>query len=1237
MILDTSMPGTIIITWKASLQDDAGEKEVEVKAVNVVADDLERTPGQKPMERQRGKKRKHTPKVLLQDKHWPVYAPSHVKAPTTTLSEDVMAPTTPEKKTTSKHLQKKASSTPPAQTIAKILRFQTFKKRSKRTKRSEVYSDKFTFTRGGKYYKDQAVGFALGKQRPCVPKRKRTCVTKIKRSRYLTWGTKLSIIWARMQQQLVLYQRDHTIITVDGSSIKKRRPRVNLDGETKRVWKLLLENINSEGINGKNEDETKWWESERKLYSGFAKEFILRMHLVQGKVHTNFLLIFFGSLKHGSSYMISNIGFIYQNCDIVTGNRGFSRWKGSVVDSVVGVFLTQNVSDYLSSLFIVCSDVFMLLAANFPLKTHNKERASSVIDYPIIHIPDAEDEWNRETSNYSKYEQNSMSVRIMDLDEGAIVNVHESSTCNTDLIQSAPGTYYELVENIYSAKFIEWEQIFSAKFIYHMGTEEANNDSLSLISGILSQNSTDSPVAQTGDMEEELCLERNVAMLGIIESDIIEHNDALKKEKVVPRKATRSRGIGKENALNKKQVALRKAKSRRVGEEIRDDVDWDSLRKQAEGSGQKRERSPNTLDSLDWDAVRDAEVEVIAKIIESRGVHNVLAQRIRDFLERLVKQHGSIDLEWLRDISPDQAKEYLLSIKGLGLKSVECVRLLTLHQQAFPVDTNIARIAVRLGWVPLEPLPESLQLHLLEKYPIHESVQKYLWPRLCKFEHKTLYELHYQMITFGKVFCTKSKPNCNACPMRDQCKHFASAFASARLSLPWPEENHLEKRQQSEENQALAACQLLESRSWGNDCAPIIEEPLSPEPESVVLPDIEDMFSQGFDEESDEIQVIHIRSDKIPSINLNIEVFNRNIRNYMQQNMIRMDEISKALVVLSADEAASIPLPKFKDEHRLRTKRQVYELPDHHPLLKELEVRDPDDPSPYLLAIWTPGKCKGETANSMEPPGRSCSAQENGKLCDEKACCSCDSITEENSDTVKGTILIPSRTAMRGSFPLNGTYFQVNEVFADHMTSKKPIDVPTEWIWDLPRRTVYFGTSASNIFRGLTTEVIQECFRRGYICVRGFDRKDREPKPLRCRLHWVKSRADREAKEAEEDKKKTQQPPAEQQSPLHPASRETREGEEDKKTQQPPAEQQSPLHSASRDERETHKDKKTRQPPPANQPSPLHSVVNEEVQLVNPVTQDIQVQDSTPAVPTGSKRSRKPSTRFGDYYFLGSL
>jgi 3-methyladenine DNA glycosylase/8-oxoguanine DNA glycosylase len=37
-------------------------------------------------------------------------------------------------------------------------------------------------------------------------------------------------------------------------------------------------------------------------------------------------------------------------------------------------------------------------------------------------------------------------------------------------------------------------------------------------------------------------------------------------------------------------------------------------------------------------------------------------------------------------VTTNGCREYLLSINGLGLKSVECVRLLSLHQIAFPVS-----------------------------------------------------------------------------------------------------------------------------------------------------------------------------------------------------------------------------------------------------------------------------------------------------------------------------------------------------------------------------------------------------------------------------------------------------------------------------------------------------------------------------------------------------------------------
>ncbi|KAL2929084.1 Transcriptional activator DEMETER [Bienertia sinuspersici] len=80
------------------------------------------------------------------------------------------------------------------------------------------------------------------------------------------------------------------------------------------------------------------------------------------------------------------------------------------------------------------------------------------------------------------------------------------------------------------------------------------------------------------------------------------------------------------------------------------------------------------------------------------------------------------------------------------------------------------------------------------------------------------------------------------------------------------------------------------------------------------------------------------------------------------------------------------------------------------------------------------------------------------------------------------------RTAMDGFFPLNGTYFQKNEVFADYETSERPLTVPTSWIWNLKKRTLYCGSGTHSIFKG-------------FICTRGFDRRTRAPKKLPMKFH----------------------------------------------------------------------------------------------------------------------------------------
>jgi len=75
------------------------------------------------------------------------------------------------------------------------------------------------------------------------------------------------------------------------------------------------------------------------------------------------------------------------------------------------------------------------------------------------------------------------------------------------------------------------------------------------------------------------------------------------------------------------------------------------------------------MDSLDWDIVRRASVNGIGDTLKEKGTENMLAELIQSFLNLLVFVNWDIDLEGLRGVPPDQAKESLLSLRGLGLES----------------------------------------------------------------------------------------------------------------------------------------------------------------------------------------------------------------------------------------------------------------------------------------------------------------------------------------------------------------------------------------------------------------------------------------------------------------------------------------------------------------------------------------------------------------------------------------
>nr|AAS79601.1 putative endonuclease III protein [Ipomoea trifida]BAF37786.1 hypothetical protein [Ipomoea trifida] len=924
---------------------------------------------------------------------------------------------------------------------------------------------------------------------------------------------------------------DGAIIPYNNKLEKKRKmpmPKVDLDPESLRRWNLLMETDASELPEDEDEKKKKDWEEQKEIFCSRLKEFITCMHVLQG-------------------------------------DRRFSPWKGSVVDSVVGVFLTQNVSDYLSRFFY--SNAFMYLAAKYgvtstscdiqvdspcsqestsnPTGPNNvqshetfissaeKEPGSLGDDRVVKHPPVNHDFCCSSPDKHPIVTQGPFPF------ENSISLKETLEFCNSEKIhlpeeghQSEDGTRLCGCESgIITSSTERLEDMNGVGAPVHNGCTlpfdgnlgfgcncgERKNKNLAVnrncgsksgcacVGGMLEEVAKASANSNTFLNELEVAMEDNTVLLN---NTLLEEN-------------TSSKSTEKKGKVTKMMP--------------KPDVDWEELRR----TYYNPNRTPGTLmDSIDWNAVRCAPVGEIAKVIENRGMNNVLAEKIKAFLDRLVEDHGSIDLEWLKDVPPEKAKEFLLSIRGVGLKSTECVRLLTLGHHAFPVDTNIARIVVRLGWVPLEPLPGDLQIHLLDQYV-----------------------LHYQLITFGKVICTKKNPNCNACPMRAECKHFASAFASSRLRLrgapekpgmsnsqpmlphipdiedfPYKfKDSHIRQQpsalaieiasQDADPTRGLVRdiedfpyelgnkYEILASqefpyeldnkdeKSYTQTCEPIIEVPASLEPESQTCePIIEVPASPEPEPEStvslerDISNILHETEDdddEIPHIKLDTEEFKRNLKTFLNSEF-EDEEVSNALVALTPQDT-TIPAPKIKSVERLRTRHRVYIVPDSHPLLIGFERRELDDPCPYLLAIWPQ-----ESLNVKE----SCSQ--------DSLICSGDldsAFQETNNQTVCGTILIPCRTANKGSFPLNGTYFQVNEVFADHESSVCPINIPRKWIWNLTQRYLYCGSTASAIARGMQMDEIQHCFWNGFVCVRAFDRQTRNPIHLSKRFHELPSLA----------------------------------------------------------------------------------------------------------------------------------
>lgn len=143
----------------------------------------------------------------------------------------------------------------------------------------------------------------------------------------------------------------------------------------------------------------------------------------------------------------------------------------------------------------------------------------------------------------------------------------------------------------------------------------------------------------------------------------------------------------------------------------------------------------------------------IADLIRIGGLHEQKAKLIKNISQLVIDEYDGT-LDFVCDTDPEVARKELLTIKGVGPKTADCVLLFSCDRDIIPVDTHVFRITKRLGIVPEKADHERVRQILMEKVP--EGMRG---------------STHVALIKFGREICKAQNPQHSKCFLLDVCDY----------------------------------------------------------------------------------------------------------------------------------------------------------------------------------------------------------------------------------------------------------------------------------------------------------------------------------------------------------------------------------------------------------------------------------------------------------------------------------
>lgn len=152
-----------------------------------------------------------------------------------------------------------------------------------------------------------------------------------------------------------------------------------------------------------------------------------------------------------------------------------------------------------------------------------------------------------------------------------------------------------------------------------------------------------------------------------------------------------------------------------------------------------------------WSLAHKTTVSQIASCIKVGGLARQRASRIKSALKYIHETLGELSLRTLRKWPQPKVESFLLKLPGVGPKSARCIMMYSLGFRVLPVDTHVARISKRLGWISGNN--PSL---------MHRNLEDIVPPKLR-------FLFHVCCVPHGRSVCRGQAPRCSSCCLEICC------------------------------------------------------------------------------------------------------------------------------------------------------------------------------------------------------------------------------------------------------------------------------------------------------------------------------------------------------------------------------------------------------------------------------------------------------------------------------------